>query len=196
MPVPKCIKGIVVFQLWRTTNDHVKGCPEERGTSVLPVCKKCGGKGHTQENCIATGVPCYKCGQMGHLAGECTQMGRFALRHQIYDPPPSENNQFSRNNCKEGDQQVNSYAVSTDKSREGGEMDRYHQAYRELQQRDPIASIDETTTEYPSQDYRQLNKLIEERRYSKQQTPRRELDKRKYQPRRLAELNEIELGLP
>ena len=107
---------------------------------------------------------------MGHLAGECTQMGRFALRHQIYDPLPSENNQFSRNNYKEGDQRVNSYAVSTDKSREGVEMDRYHQAYRELRQRDPIASMDETVTEYPSQDYRQLDQLIEERRYSRQQS--------------------------
>ena len=133
---------------------------------------------------------------MGHLAGECTQMGRFALRHQIYDPPPSENNQFARNNYTEGDQQVNSYAVSTDKSREGVETDKYHQAYRELRQRDPIASMDETVTEYPSQDYRQLDQLIEERRYSRQQTPKRELDKKKYQPRRLAGPNEIELGLP
>ena len=111
---------------------------------------------------------------MGHLAGECTQMGRFALRHQIYDPSPSESSQFSRNNYKERDQQVNSYTASTDASREGEEVDRYHQAYRELHQRDPIASMDETVTEYPSQEYRQLNQLIEERRYIKQQTPRRE----------------------
>ena len=69
-------------------NDHLKGCPAERGTSLIEVCKNCGDEGHTQENCTLTGVPCYKCGKMGHIAGECTQMRRFALRLQIYDPPP------------------------------------------------------------------------------------------------------------
>ena len=56
--------------------------------------------------------------------------------------------------------------------------------------------MDETATEYPSQDYRQLNQLLEERRHFGQQTLRRELDKRKYQPRRLAGPTEIELDLP
>ena len=68
--------------LWCSTcggrqNDHVRGCPVEKGTSILQICRKCEGEGHTQENCTATGVPCYKCGKMGHLAGECTQMGRL-----------------------------------------------------------------------------------------------------------------------
>ena len=60
-------------------NDHLKGCPVQRGTSTLPVCKRCEGEGHTQENCTAIRIPCYKCGEMGHLTGECTQMGRFSL---------------------------------------------------------------------------------------------------------------------
>ena len=75
-------------------------------------------------------------------------------------------------------------------------MNRYQEAYEELRQRDPIASMDETTTEYPSQDYRQLSQIPEERRYLKEQTPKREIDKNNYQPRRLAGSNKIELGLP
>ena len=91
--------------LWCSTcgnqqNDHLRGCPVEKGTSILQICKKCEGEGHTQENCTATGVPCYKCGKMGHLAGECTQMGRFALRHQIYDPSSKEIRPFFQH-CKE-----------------------------------------------------------------------------------------------
>ena len=91
--------------LWCSTcggrqNDHIKGCPVEKGTSILQICKKCEGEGHIQENCTATRVPCYKCGKMGHLGGECTQMGRFALRHQIYDPPSNETRPFCQY-CKE-----------------------------------------------------------------------------------------------
>ena len=41
--------------LWCSTcggrqNDHVKGCPEEKGTSIIQICKKCEGEGHPQEN--------------------------------------------------------------------------------------------------------------------------------------------------
>ena len=56
--------------------------------------------------------------------------------------------------------------------------------------------MDETATEYLSQDYRQLDKLLEERRHLREQIPRRDLDKKNYQPRRLVEPNKIELGLP
>ena len=90
--------------LWCSTcggrqNDHIKGCPVQKGTSILQVCRRCKGEGHTQENCTATGVPCYKCGEMGHLAEECTQMGRFALRHQIYDPPSNGGGTLDRKLC-------------------------------------------------------------------------------------------------
>ena len=75
-------------------------------------------------------------------------------------------------------------------------MNKYQEAYEELRQRDPIASMDETATEYPSQDYRQLDQLLEMRRHLREQTPRRELDKKNYQPRRLVGPDKIELGLP
>ena len=75
-------------------------------------------------------------------------------------------------------------------------MHKYQEAYEELCHRDPIASMDETATEYPSQDYRQLNQLLETRRHLREQTPKRELDKRNYQPRRLGEPAKIEIGLP
>ena len=65
-------------------------------------------------------------------------------------------------------------------------MDRYQEAYKELLQKDPIASMDETTTD-PSQDYRQIDKLIEERKHLRESTPRRDLDRKNYQPRRLME---------
>ena len=55
-------------------------------------------------------------------------------------------------------------------------MNKYQEVYEELRWRDPIACMDETATEYPSQDYRQLNQLVEERRHLREQTPRRELD--------------------
>ena len=75
-------------------------------------------------------------------------------------------------------------------------MNKYQRAYEELHQRDPITSMNETTTEYPSQDYRQLDQLLEERRNLREQTPKRGLDKKNYQPRRLAGPDKIEIGLP
>ena len=81
-------------------------------------------------------------------------------------------------------------------TRKEGTINKYQEAYEELCQRDPIASRDDTATEYPSQDYRQLDQMLEERRHLREQTPRRELDKRNYQPRRLVGLDKIELGLP
>ena len=38
-------------------NDHTKGCPAEKGTSMITVCQKCGNEGHTQENCTLTVTP-------------------------------------------------------------------------------------------------------------------------------------------
>ena len=75
-------------------------------------------------------------------------------------------------------------------------MHKYQEAYEELRRRDPIASMDETATEYPSQDCRQLNQLLETRRHLREQTPKRELDKRNYQPRRLVGPEKIKIGLP
>ena len=176
-------------------NDHVRGCPVEKRTSILQICKKCEGEGHIQENCTATGVSCYKCGKMGHLAGECTQMGRFALRHQIYDTPSNETKQFCQH-CKEEGHWMKECVRATKVSGKGNVKDKYQEAYKELCRRDPIASMDETATEYPSQDYRQLNQFLQERRHLREQTPRRELDKKNYQPRRLVGPEKIELGLP
>ena len=176
-------------------NDHIKGCPVEKGTSIIQICKKCEGEGHIQDNCTATGVPCYKCGKIGHLAGECTQMGRFALRHHIYDSPSNETRTFCQH-CKEEGHLMEKCVRAIKVSEKENEKDKYREANKELHQRDPIASMDETTTEYPSQDYRQLDQLLEERRHLREQTPRRELYKKIYQPRRLIELARIELGLP
>ena len=105
-------------------------------------------------------------GKPGH-----TQMGRFALRHQIYDPSPSETRPFCHHCKEEGHLTEDCVQASEVPGRE-------------------------TTTEYPSQDYRQLDELLEERRHLREQTPRRDLDKKKYQPRRLIEQGKIELGLP
>ena len=119
---------------------------------MIQICKKCEGKGHTQENCTTAGVSCYKCGKMGHLAGESTQMGRFALRHQIYDPPLKEMTPFCHNCKKEGHLMKDCILTMQLTGREGM-INKYQEAYEELHRRDPIASMDNTTTEYPSQDY-------------------------------------------
>ena len=110
-------------------------------------------------------------------------------------PPPHETKPFSKN-CKEESHRTKDCTQITEVLGEGEELNKYQKAYQELRQRDPIASMDETAMEYPSQDYRQLNQLLEERRHLGQQIPRRELDKKKYQPRMLTGPNEIELGLP
>ena len=154
--------------LWCSTcggqqNDHIKGCLVQKGTSLLQVCKRCEGEGHTLENCTATGDPCYKCGEMGHLAEECTQMGRFALRHQIYDPPPNETRPYCHC-CKEEGHLAENCAQASEVPGRENERDKYQEAYKELRQRDPIASMEETTTEYPSQYYRQLDQLLEKRK--------------------------------
>ena len=47
-------------------------------------------------------------------------------------------------------------------------LNKYQEAYEDLRQKDPIASMDERVTEYPSKDYHQLDKLIEERRTIKE----------------------------
>ena len=74
--------------------------------------------------------------------------------------------------------------------------DRYREAYKELLQKDPIASMDETTMEYPSHDYRQIDNMIEERKRFREGTPKRDLCKEKYQPRRLVDQRKIDLNLP
>ena len=176
-------------------NDHMRGCPAVRGTSMIKICKKCGEEDHIQENCTLTGVPCYKCGDMGHIAGECTQMGRFALRHQIYDSPLPGTRPFCQQRNKDGHwaRDCTQATVVPEKARG---MNKYQEAYEDLRRRDPIASMDETGTKYPSQDYRQINQILEERRNLKEQTPKRELDKMKYQPRKLIRPDKIELELP
>ena len=52
------------------------------------------------------------------------------------------------------------------------------------------------STEYPSHDYRQIDNMIEERKRVREGTPRRDLSKEKYQPRRLVEQRKIDLNLP
>ena len=68
---------------------------------------------------------------------------------------------------------------------------KYQEAYEDLPRKDPIASMDKTATEYPSQEYRQINQMIEDRRNLREQTPKRGLDKVNYQPRRLVKLDKI-----
>ena len=114
--------------LWCSTcggrqNDHLKGCPVQRGTSTLPVCQRCEGEGHTQENCTAIRIPCYKCGEMGHLADKCTQMGRFGLRHQIYDPPSQETRSYCYHCKEEGHSTENCAHVSKESGRKMREID-------------------------------------------------------------------------
>ena len=154
--------------LWCSTcggrqNDHLMSCPVQRGTSTLPICKRCGEEGHTQENCTAYQTSCYKCGEMGHLAYECTRMGRFGLRHQIYEPPLQEVKPYCYH-CREEGHSTEMCAQVKKGTERGSEKDRYREAYKELLQKDPIASMDETITEYPSHDYRQIDNMIEERK--------------------------------
>ena len=73
-------------------------------------------------------------------------------------------------------------------------LNKYQEAYEDLRRRDPIASMDETTTEYPSRDYRQIDQMLEERRTTREQTPKRELNQKGYQPRRIIPSNKIELN--
>ena len=75
-------------------------------------------------------------------------------------------------------------------------MNKYQEAHEDLHRKDTIASMDETVTEYPSQEYRQIDQMIEDRRNLREQTPRRGLDKINYQPRRLVKSDKIELGMP
>ena len=42
--------------------------------------------------------------------------------------------------------------------------------------------MDETTTEYPSRDFRQIDQMLEDRRNAREQTPKRDLSQREYQP--------------
>ena len=131
---------------------------------------------------------------MGHIAGECTQMGRFALRHQIYDPPLPGMRPFCQQ-CKEEGHWTKDCTRYTMIPEETG-MNKYQEAYKDLCRNDPIASMDETITEYPSQEYIQIDQMIEDRRNLREQTPRRGLDKINYQPRRLVKSDKIELGVP
>ena len=71
---------------------------------------------------------------MGHLAGECTQMGRFALRHQIYDPPPKETRPFCQR-CKEEGHWMKDCVRVTKVSGKESVMNKYQEAYEELRRR-------------------------------------------------------------
>ena len=112
-------------------NDHLRGCPAVRGTSMIKICKKCGEEGHIQENYTLTRVPCYKCGEMGHIAGECTQMARFALRHQIYDPPSQGSRPFCQQ-CKEEGHWTRDCMRSTMIPEKETVMNKYQEAYEDL----------------------------------------------------------------
>ena len=152
---------------------------------MIKICPKCGEEGHTQENC----------GELGHIVGECSQMGRFTLRHQIYDHSSKETRPFCQQ-CRGDGHWMKDCKRTTVPSEKKGMINKYQEAYEDLWQRDPIASMDETATEYPSQDYCQIDQLLEERRTNREQTSRRDLNRMEYQPQRLIPQNKIELGLP
>ena len=65
----------------------------------------------------------------------------------------------------------------------GTVLNKYQEAYEDLRRRDPIASMDETMTEYTSQDYHQIDQMLEERRTFREQTPKRDSNREEYQPR-------------
>ena len=65
---------------------------------------------------------------MGHLAGECAQMGRFALRHQIYDPPSKETRPFCQHCKEEGHWMKDCVRIAKVPAKENG-MNRYQEAY-------------------------------------------------------------------
>ena len=75
-------------------------------------------------------------------------------------------------------------------------VNKYQEAYEDLRHRYPIDSMDETTTEYPSRDFCQIDQMLEERRNTREQTPKRDLNPREYQPRKIIPPNKIELNLP
>ena len=119
--------------------------PTERGTTTVTFCRKCGEEGHTQENCVLTKEPCYKCGKLGHIVGEGSQMGRFALRHQIYENPNRETKPFCQKCREEGHWKENcKKAKLLPEKREL--LNKYQETYEDLRQRDPITSMDETVT--------------------------------------------------
>ena len=129
-------------------NDHVRGCPVTRGTTTIRICQRCGEEGHLQEECALIREPCYKYRKMGYIAGECSQMGRFALRHQIYDQSSGKEKPFCQQCKKEGHWTKDCKKMMVP-SEKGTKMNKYQEAYEDLRHRDPIASMDETTTEYP-----------------------------------------------
>ena len=132
---------------------------------------------------------------MGHLTHECTQIGRFGLRHEIYESSPQEM-KSNCHHCKEEGHPTETCTCANKGSERENEGDRYREAHKELLRKDPITFMDEATTEYPSHDYRQIDDMIEERKRFREQTPKRDLSKEKYQPRRLMEQGKIDLNLP
>ena len=108
---------------------------------------------------------------MGHIDGKCPQMGRFALRHQIYDQSSKERSPFCQQCQEEGHWTKDCLKMIKRK----GISNKYQEAYEDLRLRDPIASMDETTTEYPSRNYHQIDQMLEERRNNREETPKRDL---------------------
>ena len=152
-------------------NDHVRGCPATRGTMTIGTCQRCGEEGHLQEDCALIREPC-----------------------QIYDQPSGKEKPFCQQCKKEGHwtKDCKKMMVPSEKR---AKMNKYQEAYEDLRHRDPIASMDETTTEYPSRDYHQIDQMLEERRTTREQTPKRELNQREYQPQNIIPPNKIELNL-